>query len=340
MNNQTRNYLKLAIASLILISLCLSAVISHKVKILNNEVSERQNEAGWFVFQLVKEYSNLTTQIRLTPIKIDDVRLAYDLTWSRFDIILNSKESERFINEKRYNVFFEREFNEFKNLERSITLLEDGSINTALVIKQFMLGYSTIIDFTNTNLRISNPTLTKNQIEISSLIFILDILSVLEATLSFTLFVIILSEIVNERKLNNIDPMTKTYSRLSMINYIKSTKKDSIESYDLVVIKVVNLKEINRRFGLNYGDLILLKIVNQIRGIINENEDFIFRFTEKTFVVIIKNSQSKGKNKDIENFDEKMLISDSEFIPEITLKSACNVEKENIIDVLSSMDVR
>lgn len=67
---------------------------------LSKSYSSHTNQAIWFLFQLNKEF---TEMLALSPYLLEsesnqrDVMVKYELTWSRFDLILNSPEADGII---------------------------------------------------------------------------------------------------------------------------------------------------------------------------------------------------------------------------------------------------
>ncbi|MCJ2376257.1 diguanylate cyclase [Vibrio sp. ZSDZ34] len=337
-------YIRITMVISIISLLLFNGFNSYKIASLNSKVNERQNEASWFVYQLIKEYANLTTQLRLEPIEIKKLNLSYDLTWSRYDILLNSKVSKSYFKEKKYNLFFQREFDKFKYLEKSLKLIERGAIKKDLVIKEFMLNYSRLIEFTNSNLRIASPILTQNQVNISHLIVIQNITIISTTILSLALLFLITNDLLTKSRWKIKDTMTNCYNRMSLFDFLTHDEKNNNSEFCIVALKITNLKDINRRFGFNHGDEILIRVANKINSIIEQEQrtkkPMTFRLTEKTFIILKENEDIKHDNSFIRSFDEKAFLSDTELIPEVSLITLSNIPKNKIIESLSLLDIR
>lgn len=87
---------------------------------LSKSYSSHTNQAIWFLFQLNKEF---TEMLALSPYLLEsesnqrDVMVKYELTWSRFDLILNSPEADGIIGMPSTREFFQAAFARFKQLE-------------------------------------------------------------------------------------------------------------------------------------------------------------------------------------------------------------------------------
>ncbi|MFA0704015.1 GGDEF domain-containing protein, partial [Vibrio sp. 10N.222.48.A8] len=94
------------VLSLAVVVLSVNIYSVTRINDINKSFSNRQNEATWFVFQLVKEYANFLMVSRSDNLNYDDLWLAYDITWSRFDILINSTESSNFIKSANFKPYF------------------------------------------------------------------------------------------------------------------------------------------------------------------------------------------------------------------------------------------
>ena len=97
-----KKLLSLAVVKVVVLSLAVAVLTINiysvtRINDINKSFSNRQNEATWFVFQLVKEYANFLMISQSDKIDYEKLWLAYDITWSRFDILINSTESSNFI---------------------------------------------------------------------------------------------------------------------------------------------------------------------------------------------------------------------------------------------------
>lgn len=118
--NQSSAILKRAKYLLLLLSLVviianlyfLSATRQHA-----KSYSEQQNQATWFLFQLSKEFSELNSILPFAATDEDyhqRALLKYELTWSRFDLLLTSREADTYIALPGARIFFSTLFSQCK----------------------------------------------------------------------------------------------------------------------------------------------------------------------------------------------------------------------------------
>lgn len=87
---------------------------------LSKSYSSQTNQAIWFLFQLNKEF---TEMLALSPYLLESnstrqqVMVKYELTWSRFDLILSSPEADGIIGMSHTREYFQAAFARFKQLE-------------------------------------------------------------------------------------------------------------------------------------------------------------------------------------------------------------------------------
>lgn len=91
-------------------------------------------------------------------------------------------------------------------------------------------------------------------------------------------------------KLSRIDSLTDLYNRRAIITEINGNMKHGIEFY-CAFITITNFKEINDYSGHDYGDKMLFKFAERIRGMAKDSE-FIGRIGGAEFLIIIKSERN------------------------------------------------
>jgi len=89
-------------------------------KELARSYTYKQHKATWFLFYLTKEFTELVSIMPHaldTPEDLENVKLKYELTWSRFDLILHNSEAEEFLEIDGTLHYFKNTFDHFKLLE-------------------------------------------------------------------------------------------------------------------------------------------------------------------------------------------------------------------------------
>lgn len=126
---------------------------------LSKSYSSHTNQAIWFLFQLNKEF---TEMLALSPYLLEsesnqrDVMVKYELTWSRFDLILNSPEADGIIGMPSTREFFQAAFARFKQLEPLLLAAKNPeSLQTFIVAAQQELEI--FIQFINRTFGMQSP---------------------------------------------------------------------------------------------------------------------------------------------------------------------------------------
>lgn len=72
-----------------------NVILLQQTRVLAQSFTDEQKQATWFLFQLSKELSELVSEARRLDenvLKIEGAELQYELAWSRFDLLINSKD--------------------------------------------------------------------------------------------------------------------------------------------------------------------------------------------------------------------------------------------------------
>ncbi|MGF1772773.1 diguanylate cyclase [Vibrio wakamikoensis] len=335
------NVAKLTLVLLTSLVLMVNLFTIDRINSINADLSDRKNEATWFVLQLVKEYSNLITQVSITPYDNAKVNLAYDLTWSRFDIILNSKESSRFIAQANYRSFFEQHFNKFKNLEKSLQLTAKLPDLRLPLLKRIQLNFDQIIRFINDKFRIENPIAEQYRSE-------LDKLLTLQKTSSITLVVLVTFisyvfwlDASLRKKIQRNDALTGTLNRASLNEDIKH--HSSWKSYELLSIRVHNVLEVNQRYGIDYGDIIIKATARRIMSIF-DSDYRVYRYSGAQFIILHrKSNKSSGNNhlRELKNaLSQPVDLSDMTLVLDVSVIYDPDLENDHLLERLTQLSRR
>ncbi len=87
---------------------------------------------------------------------------------------------------------------------------------------------------------------------------------------------------------SNLDPLTKTFNRRALTNYLKRlTQKQEIKrELHLLMIDIDNFKSINDKYGHVAGDKILVFIAQILKKTLREG-DKVFRYGGEEFVIVL-----------------------------------------------------
>ncbi|CAM4426841.1 GGDEF domain-containing protein [Vibrio agarivorans] len=334
----TLNITKVVLSILIAIVLVVNLKTVDRIDRVNTAFTSRHNEATWFVFQLVKEYSNFLMLTRSNPIDFEQLWLSYDITWSRFDILLNSQESANFIKAANFQSYFNEEFNRLKALEPSIKLVEAQQINANLLSKKVQLTYQDLINFINENFRLQSPIVEQKTKEMNELL-LLHRLSL--AALSILFIAVIIIFIFESRFRHQVtisDSLTKLHDRSALMRFVKNASHED-ENYNLMSLQVRNLDEINQKYGLDYGDIVLVNLADKLSKLVPKGCQS-YRFSGRQFIVLghcKEGEQEKEIIKAIRVEMEKPIeVGSLTFISDVAIKVE-QVPKRLILDHLTSL---
>lgn len=232
---------------------------------LTRSYSEQKSQGTWFLFQLTKEFSELTAisqYSRENPDYTEQVKLKYELTWSRFDLLLNNREADTFASLPGTRPFFQSMFNDFKMVEPRLDLI-DNEFYAREVSNKLSKIYWSMIQYVNTNFRVNSP-LFQEQLDTAKLLnkiqFTLLLLLCFCAGLAGF---IIHQEAKYHRQLSLTDTLTKVKSRLAMFNELNKQIEEQNEFY-LFLLDLNGFKRINDEYGHQAGDKALTQVATRL----------------------------------------------------------------------------
>jgi len=88
----------------------------------------------------------------------------------------------------------------------------------------------------------------------------------------------------------NIDELTQAYNRRFLDKFIKKHKNDK---FSLIYLDIDHFKELNDKFGHDFGDYVLKEFVNLIKSHIREN-DILIRLGGEEFLIILDTNYEKA----------------------------------------------
>ncbi|WP_087019758.1 GGDEF domain-containing protein [Thaumasiovibrio subtropicus] len=269
--------------------LILNAFILSHMNDLNKSMSFRQNEAAWFVFQLNKEYSGLLNNVELLMYdreRIDDVRLSYELTWSRFDVLLNSNEAAHFREFDNLLSFFSNAFFRFKLLEPLVEEVADGIMSPKQFYSRIDKEYVIILNEINEKFQLRNPLIQRQQDDINAL-FAIQRLSSIALGISMTMILwVFWQESIYHRKTANHDPLTGLPNRLAMTSDLESMRLTST-CFTFIWFDLNDFKQINDNHGHAAGDGLLMAVARRLQDKL-PNARVTYRIGGDEFAVVLR----------------------------------------------------
>lgn len=149
---------------------------------------------------------------------------------------------------------------------------------------------------------------------------------------------------VNKRLLNKIkdlsrqaytDELTKLYNRFGMKRILSLNECD----YAMLFIDIDNFKEINDKYGHDYGDIILIEIANILKRNVFTS-DFVVRLGGDEFIIFFREiNVDKIYKKGLTIKDNIALIKTPSNIP-LTFSGGVTIHKrdDNIMETIKKVD--
>ncbi|MEZ9520627.1 diguanylate cyclase [Vibrio splendidus] len=330
--------IKVVVLSLAAVVLTVNIYSVTRINDINKSFSTRQNEATWFVFQLVKEYANFLMVSRSETIDYDELWLAYDITWSRFDILINSTESSNFIKSANFKPYFTAEFDKFKSLEPSIKLVSQGLLPKGSLQKKVDICYHTLVDFINDKFRLQSPVIEENTSMVDNLVTVHRISSVFLVGILLLTGVIFYMDFSIKRKLYSTDFITGFRNRISLMKFVKNSySKDN--NFDLYFVRIRNLTEINQKYGLEYGDLVVSSAAKSLTAKIPEST-ISFRSSGSQFLFFIPDhlyASDEIQNKFNDVLSDYISAGNLELMIDAVVRHKKNISSKDMMELLTSM---
>ncbi|MEZ9240925.1 diguanylate cyclase [Vibrio splendidus] len=330
--------IKVVVLSLAAVVLTVNIYSVTRINDINKSFSTRQNEATWFVFQLVKEYANFLMVSRSEIIDYDELWLAYDITWSRFDILINSTESSNFIKSANFKPYFTAEFDKFKSLEPSIRLVSQGLLPKESLQKKVDICYHTLVDFINDKFRLQSPVIEENTSMVDNLVTVHRISSVFLVGILLLTGIIFYMDFSIKRKLYSTDFITGFRNRISLMKFVKNSySKDN--NFDLYFVRIRNLTEINQKYGLEYGDLVVSSAAKSLTAKIPEST-ISFRSSGSQFLFFIPDhlyASDEIQDKFNDVLSDYISAGNLELMIDAVVRHKKNISSKDMMELLTSM---
>ncbi|HAS61289.1 MAG TPA: GGDEF domain-containing protein [Vibrio sp.] len=260
---------------------------------LTNAFSEQQNQATWSLFQLTKEFSSL---VAIAPLALVDEKykqsteLAYELTWSRFDLLFNTKEADSFMQIEGAREFFGHLFARFNQLEPLVFDLNDNHQVTN-VTNQLNIIYKEMLGYVNLNFRIKNPLYQKQMQQAQLLehtqIALMILLFFCAALVGYVLHI----ESKTNKQLATTDSLTRIPNRLAMTQDVQQ-HIEQCTPFTLCLLDLNGFKQINDRLGHPAGDKALLTLAQRFTDSNNSTLFSCYRIGGDEFALVLLQQSS------------------------------------------------
>ncbi|HAS6097985.1 TPA: diguanylate cyclase [Vibrio vulnificus] len=259
---------KLTLLAITLSLLLANILLLKETRTLARSYSDSQNQATWFLFNLSKELSDLVSESRhaeKNSYNIKRVELKYELTWSRFDLLINSRESDSFLSRAEVRVFFVELFEQFQALEPTLQRAVAGEENAAVL---FHRGadklYLSMIDYVARNFRLASPLYRQQQVQAQLLyqaqFVLLGIFVLCAGIMGYFFF----KEARFHKKMALTDPLTQLPNRIGLFLHIEKMMEANAR-FSIYLLDLNGFKTINDTLGHQAGDLALKEVARRLR---------------------------------------------------------------------------
>ncbi len=288
----------------------------NSTKELARAYTYKQHKATWFLFYLTKEFTEL---VAIMPNALDskedlqNVKLQYELTWSRLDLILSNPEADTFLEIGATHEFFEQVFKDYKAMETLLFDVKDEA-SLQLFVTDMDELYRSVVYFINDNFKIQSPIYLeqKQQAEkVSNIQYVLIVLLFISiALVSFIWH----KESQYHRILALTDSLTDVGNRLSLFQSI-SQRSEHIP-FSLFLLDLNGFKAINDKFGHIAGDSVLKQVSHRLAHI--PTFDFeVFRMGGDEFAIILNAPSQENISGMVELirdcFEPKFMINGNQY---------------------------
>ncbi|NOH97926.1 GGDEF domain-containing protein [Vibrio sp. 99-70-13A1] len=294
MNNKFKiiqPFLRIAKFLLLIISCALlfaDLSLMRETRNLAKSYSDHQNQATWFLFQLTKELSELVAEsnhIGDGDQHMKKVWLKYDLAWSRFDLVLDSKEADNFLSNNQTKLFFSRLFEDYKALEPLLKEVTDLDVEKGETFNRAVNElYVSMIDFVNRNFRVASPLYQEQQrkanyLESLQWIFLIGFVFCI-CLISGTFYL----EARHHKYIALSDSLTSLGNRLALFEAIDKLKLEQ-GKFTVYLLDMDGFKAINDKFGHQEGDKVLVAFAKYLNAITVPNCE-AFRIGGDEFAIV------------------------------------------------------
>lgn len=255
--------------------------------------NEQQNQATWFLFQLTKEFSELNSITQFATendVLNDKTALKYELTWSRFDLLLSNQESDTFISLPGAEDYFSNLFQRFQQLEPKVTSIKTQQDADALSRELNQL-YMSMIQYVNTNFRVKSPLYQEQMQQARKLNYVQIALLILLISCSVLTIFILHKESKYHKQQSLTDSLTGICNRLALFQDLAQRLNDQ-QPFTLYLLDLNRFKQINDRFGHQVGDQVLKVFAKRLRQI----NPACYRIGGDEFAMLIDNETFSDYN--------------------------------------------
>lgn len=272
-------------------------VLLNETRKLVLSYSSQQNQATWFLLQLSKEISELVSEASHLgdgDVHLPRVMLKYELAWSRFDLIMTSKESDEFMSLPGTKAFFSSQFTQFKAIEPLLKKVDESRPETGEVFhREVRQLYDNLIAYINKNFSVASPLYTEKREQVNRLealqvgLLILLVGSILLIGLIFS------KELKHSRRLALTDTLTSLGNRLALFSQVEELNNAN-RPFVIYLLDLNGFKSVNDKYGHVVGDTVLQEVAKRLNQMCDKDQA-AYRIGGDEFAVLVPCDQLDNK---------------------------------------------
>lgn len=309
--------------SLALLMINITVILSTK-QFVNDNYSEK-DQATWHLLQLQKEFTQLVT---ISPFALNsekvlaEVKIQYDITWSRIDLIRTSTESREFYSRAKSKQFFDKLYLDYQLLDEHLQQLHDEP-SLAIFVQSLDEVYNNLVNYLHRNHKLKNSDFLY-QLQKANQLANIQVLLVFVLCFCIALVVYLFKkEAILHRTLAFTDSLTGLGNRLSLFKRLNQrVQRDS--HFSLFILDLNGFKLINDTYGHQAGDVVLSTTSERLMMMLDGYDANLFRMGGDEFAIILDSV-------DVESIEEVRLLVLR------CLQNKIKVDQETDVEVSSSI---
>lgn len=268
--------------------LLMNITVIFSTKGLVSDYYSRKDQATWHLLQLQKEFSQLAvlSPFTLTSKQVlNEVKVQYDITWTRLELIVTSFDSQDFYNIPKNKQFFDQLYNDYKVLDGYLSNINDESTANEYNVRLNSL-YMKLVTFLNKNYQLKNADFLV-QIDKGNQLANVQVLLVIILCFCIAIVIVLFKkESIIHRNLALTDSLTGVNNRLSLFKRLKQRVQNT-SHFSLFVMDLNGFKLINDTYGHQAGDILLRTVSKRFANTIQPFDADLFRMGGDEFAIIL-----------------------------------------------------
>jgi diguanylate cyclase (GGDEF)-like protein len=134
------------------------------------------------------------------------------------------------------------------------------------------------------------------------------------------------------------DPLTRLLNRVALTTDIKANL--TAPHYNLLSIRVQNVAEVNQKYGIDYGDVIIKTAAQRVMAFLTDDL-LLYRYSGAQFIILGKTEDSLISDKLVQKLKEELSktieLSDMELVLDVSLSQELNLKRSSLMEALTQL---